>query len=167
MANELRSVPAIRRILGLAGGYEVSIRWDEDGILCKARLDFIAPGDGVVLDYKTTRDASPTAFARSAANFRYNRQQAWYTRGLEALGIPIYDFVFAAQEKITPFAAAAYTIPSHAVEAGQAEAMSRLVEYVAARESGSWPAYGGESTIELEWPAWADSEYQEEDYNAR
>lgn len=160
--------PAVRAILQKPGGFEVSARWRDDGILCKARIDFLSIDAGIAMDYKTARDASPTGFARSAANYRYNRQQAWYTRGLEALGVPIYEFYFLAQEKNPPYAAGLYTIPDYAVDAGMAEAISRLVEYVRAKETDEWPAYTVGSAVELEWPAWADTEYSEleEDYAA-
>lgn len=168
MSSALRDVPAIRNLIDLPGGFELSIRWEEDGVVCKARVDFVAPDHGVALDLKSARDASPDGFARAAANYRYNRQEAWYRRGLRAVGIDIRAFVFVAQEKAPPYAAAAYTIPDYAVAAGEAEAISRLVEYQASKDTGHWPAYGGANTIELDWPAWADEriENHEEDYYA-
>lgn len=160
--------PAVREVLSRPGGFEVSIRWTEDGVVCKARIDFLSTETGTALDYKTAHDASPTGFARAAARYRYNRQQAWYTRGLEALGVPIFEFYFLAQEKNPPYAAGLYIVPSFAVDAGADEAMSRFVEYVRAKESDEWPAYTRGGAVELEWPAWADTEYSEveEDYYA-
>ena len=74
----------------------------------------------LIVDLKTTMDASPDAFARTAANFNYPLQAAYYVDGLQAAGIASPDavtsFVFLVVEKTPPYGVAVYTLPEDAIE---------------------------------------------------
>jgi hypothetical protein len=93
-----------------AEGVEMSLLWtDPDtGARCKARIDLI---DGrTAVDIKTTQDASPDGFRRSVEKYAYDFQAAWYLRGLNAVGVEVDRFVFAAVETREPHAAGLYDI---------------------------------------------------------
>ena len=56
------------------------VEGDSYDIKVKAKVDRLCPHEGklIIVDLKTSADASPDAFARSSAKFRYIYQQAYY-----------------------------------------------------------------------------------------
>lgn len=100
-------VKAVRAALATRGDLdqmrtEVTLIWEEEGIRCRARLD-IWIND--VIDLKTTPNAAPAKWARSALfTGGYDIQGAWQLRGLEALtGAGGRDFYCLAAEHSAPF----------------------------------------------------------------
>lgn len=81
-----------------------SIFWQDadTGIDCRCRPDYIH-SSGIIVDLKSTLDASPAAFAKSCANSRYHVQDAFYSEGFyQAAGEWPRGFVFIAVEKPRP-----------------------------------------------------------------
>ena len=75
------------------------------GIEYKVRPDCfkIINGRGLIVDFKSTADASTDAFRRDAIKYGYDLQSAMYTAAVqEEHGIPC-DFVFVAVEKEPPY----------------------------------------------------------------
>lgn len=146
--------PAAAKLLAGADT-EGSMFW-VDGkyhVPCKGRFD--ARNRGGFIDLKTTTDASPEGFARSAATFLYHVQAAHYLSGAEhALGETPRFFAFIAVETDEPFAVACYVLPPEAVRVGGGLMDLALERYAAALESGRWPGYP--TTIDtLPFPRWA------------
>ena len=50
----------------------------ETGLEVKCRPDFMLNDGSLIIDLKTTTDASPKGFQKSLVNFRYYVQAAWY-----------------------------------------------------------------------------------------
>lgn len=67
-----------------------------EGIGVRCRPDYYIESAGLVVDIKTTGDASIDEFTRSVANFGYHIQQAFYVDLLRSLGKPVNQFVFVA-----------------------------------------------------------------------
>lgn len=114
---------------------------------CKGRLDRVCPTgteyiDGpVILDIKTTTDASPAGFERAVANFRYDIQAAWYMRGYQVIAGRKPRFIFLFVESEAPHNVAAYELNPESIEVGAHDAR-RLLGYVErATASGDWPGY--------------------------
>ena len=81
----------------------------ETGLELKARPDFILDDCSLILDLKTTVDASPKGFQRSVANYRYFVQASHYLDVVEgATGTRPQAFLFVAVEKTRPFSTAVY-----------------------------------------------------------
>lgn len=146
------------RPLLTAGDSEVTIAWVDEatGVRCKARIDrLVQHGDSwIAVDAKTTEDAGPEQFARSAARYGYHHQAAFYLRGLQALGVSCSLFAFAAMEKEAPFAVAVYVLEEEALAHANAcidRALSRMARCLS---SGEWPAYPRE-VQSLALPRWA------------
>lgn len=128
---------------------------------CKARLD--AWGGGLVVDIKTTTDASPAGFARSAYDLGYHLQAAWYVDLLDyALGIdpPVANllgieppaFYFIAVEKDTRLVTVHHATQDF-LQRGR-EAYGRALEqFEEAWQSGVWPGYAP-GIHDLDVPAW-------------
>jgi hypothetical protein len=132
------------------GMAEQSVFWTDPttGLQCKCRPDWWRT-DGIVIDVKTTEDASPAAFARSIATFRYHVQAAHYLAGTQA-----DRFVFVVVEKKAPFAVAVYELDSIALELGEMQRTLDLSAFNECHTSGYWPGYSDViETIAL--PGWA------------
>lgn len=137
----VRKHPAASRLLDGAQT-ELSLLWIDGRykVPCKARFD--AWNRGIVVDLKTTQDASPEAFARSIASFMYHMQAAVYIDAAEhVLDESPSAFVFVAVEAEPPHAVACYALPSEAVLAGKRLQAIALERYAAALASGAWAGY--------------------------
>jgi len=105
------------------------------------------------VDLKTTLDAS-SAFEKSAYNFGYHHQAAWYLYGCRAAGIDCRDFIFVAVEKTYPYAVAIYGAADHLIEVGRQEVRAAIRTYAVCLESGEWPGLTS-GVINLDLPLWA------------
>ena len=103
MEKSFMDSPA-RLIYDKQGQSELSYFWDDLGLVKgKCRPDWISNDGNIVVDIKTTTDASPKGFQKSIANWGYHLQLGWYIRGLQKLGLPAKEFIFIAIEKTPPF----------------------------------------------------------------
>lgn len=126
----------------------------ETGELIKCRTDWIADSGEFILDLKSTDDASPDGFARSAANFRYHVQQPWYQDILDILygEHPPY-WMFLAVEKKPPYAIGLYYLPPEALHLGGLLARRDLRRIVECKQSNLWTDHAIEAQ-ELVLPGW-------------
>jgi hypothetical protein len=154
VSRQVRSHPTAQMLFD-TGAAEQSAYWidDETGVLCKCRPDWLTRQ--VVVDLKSTTDASPQAFQRSAYAYRYHVQAAWYLDGLAAATGKRRDvFVFAAFEKDPPFACAFYYADESMIAAGRAEYRALLRQYAECLQTGKWQGYPIELQA-LTLPGWA------------
>jgi exodeoxyribonuclease VIII len=160
MVESVKSHPAARALLNGPGIAEGSAFWHDErsGELCRCRPDFYLQDLGIIVDLKSTEDASPKEFARSIAKYNYHMQSAYYQDGVEAAtGDFIKGFVFVAVEKKAPYAVAVYQLDMQGVEAGRVEYQRLLLDLADCKSSGKFPAYSDRiETISL--PAWAAKE---------
>lgn len=127
----------------------------ETGELIKCRTDYIHDSGAMIVDVKTTDDASPDGFGKSSANFRYPVQTAWYHHVLdEAYGEHPEQWVFLAVEKNPPYAIGIYFTEHDVVTQGAIAARRDFLRIVEHRRSGVWPDYGMDPQP-LKLPAWA------------
>jgi exodeoxyribonuclease VIII len=126
----------------------------ESGAMCKCRPDWETP-DGFIVDIKSTEDASPEAFARSAFKYRYHVQSAFYSDGF------VYDkgyspegFVFIAVEKTPPYGVGVYFATNDVIGLGRDTYVPELFRYQACVNTGRWPAYS-DQIEDLKLPGWA------------
>lgn len=155
MVTSCKSHPSIIPLL-TGGKVEQSIFWQdkETGVSCKARLDLFNPTHGVVVDLKTTQDASKSTFARDVANRRYHAQAAMYLNAVHAdTGEAPAHFVFIAVEKEYPYAVGVYRASPDMLAAGQKLIQQDLKTFAGCLEANSWPGYPEMSDLSL--PAWA------------
>lgn len=147
--------PAASKLI-LAGKSEVSLRWTDEitGIACKSRADYWVPEKRLVVDLKSTDDASPSEFAKSVARFRYHIQDAMYRAAFDACGHTIDHFALVAVEKSPPYAVAVYTLDADAVRLGYAAFRQGLETMAECLRTNHWPAYD-EGVAELQLPKWA------------
>lgn len=152
MADAVHKHPASSFLLDLPGLREASYFWtDEDtGIECKCRPDWHSTDRRLVVDVKTTEDASPRGFQQSVAKWRYHVQSAWYSRPLGA-----EQFLFICVEKTPPYCVAVYAVTPAMFAAGARVADRDLALLAECRKSGRWPGYSDEiQPIDL--PKWCN-----------
>lgn len=124
----------------------------EHGELIKCRTDYLT--GSMIVDLKSTEDASPDGFGKSAANFRYPVQTAWYNDVMDAaFGEHPEHWVFLAVEKKPPYAIGIYFAQPEAVQRARVAARRDLQRIVEAKRSGQFPDYGIEA-LPLSLPAW-------------
>jgi exodeoxyribonuclease VIII len=156
MGRAVHGHPAAAYLLGLPGKAETTHMWTDEatGLECKCRPDWLLDDSSLIVDLKTTEDASPAGFSKSIANFRYHVQASWYLDGLErATGRRPEQFVFCVVEKRPPHAVAVYAADAEMVAAGQVTAARDMLLLAECRDADYWPAYSDQiETISL--PAW-------------
>ena len=162
MHQSLLSHPGARKALKSAGKAEQSIFATDSatGLEMKCRPDYLTDS-GWVIDLKTTTDASAESFARSAANFRYHVQAAWYMHVIQtATGERPKGFVFLAVEKSAPYAVQVFKASPELIEAGQQQAAADLQRIAECKqtytENKPWPGYPETATV-LNLPPWVKS----------
>lgn len=156
MAAAVHAHPAAGALLtSVPGEAEKSVYWNDPttGVLCRCRPDWWREDD-VLVDLKTTDDASPEGFAKSMANWRYDVQDPFYTDGVKiATGRNVKAFVFIAVEKKPPYAVGVYVLDSASREIGRAMYQHDLKVYAECLANDNWPGYGDKiQTINM--PAW-------------
>lgn len=143
----------------LRGGQpEVSMQWDDapTGIGLKARLDYLRPG--LIVDLKTTTDASRHGFSSSAAKFGYDIQAAWYTEAVRQATTDDPAFCFVAVEKAAPYRVAVYEPDDEMRHVGDEKMRAAIDLYAECLETDTWPAYPPE-VQPLTLPKWAVNEW--------
>lgn len=142
----------------LEGGLvERSFFWKDSatGVECKSRLDIYNPARKIVVDLKTTEDASHHVFAYDAAKYLYHWQAAMYLNAVHAVTgeAPEY-FEFVVIEKEPPFGLMVYRVNSIDVAKGQAGITKALATYAACLKSNQWTGYP-DTVADLSLPGWA------------
>jgi len=154
MADSVLAHPLARNILG-SGMKEKSIySLDPDtGLLLRCRVDCIPDNSNVILDLKSTLDASPEAFNKSIVNFEYHVQGAMYLDIVNEQGLEREIFMIVAAEKTPPYAVGVYQLGLSFIEIGRETYRRRLDLLGECTAKDSWPAYS-DGIIEAEPPRW-------------
>jgi hypothetical protein len=180
MADACRRHNVLGPWLAAKSHVEEAIFWTEtievDGKLvhipCKVRLDFAVPVDGgvLVVDLKSTVDASPRKWEQQAQKLRYDVQAFHYLRGAESADIDVANiplagqspapaFVFAAIEKDAPFGVTLHACTQAAIDVAAADWRDALKKWHDCSTTGNWPNFDeGELTAPkihpMSYPSW-------------
>jgi len=157
MAKSIQDNPYAAHLLFQCQHRETPLFAELQGVGCKALLD--AHGtDGVewiIVDLKTTDDASPDAFARKVANYDYDFQAAYYSAILaqtEQIEVPPFWF-WIAVEKTAPYTSVVYSATEW-TQSGEEKMIRALDLYKECKATGQWPQpYQG--LQQLPKPKWA------------
>jgi exodeoxyribonuclease VIII len=156
MAAAVLRHPTASRLLSMCGQRELSVTWTDEatGTPCKCRIDAYNKTNGLVIDLKTTDDASPTAFSRTCAKYAYHGQAAYYLDGLANAGAYSSKFIFIVVEKSPPFAVAVFLCDKDMLDTGRLRYQECLRLHAECSAADNWPGYPEEvQTITL--PIWA------------
>ena len=148
--------PAAAALLSWEGQAETTHMWTDaaTGLECKCRPDWLTSDGSLIVDLKTTEDASPAGFRKSIASWRYHVQAAWYLHGLEqATGRRPDQFIFICVEKKPPHAVAVYAADAEMVATGYDTAMRDLEVLATCKQAGAWPGYSEQIEL-ISLPPW-------------
>ena len=139
MNHSFLASPA-KMIYDMEGLTELSF-FSEDlgGIRAKCRPDWISHDKNIVVDLKTTQDASPKGFQKSIGQFGYHIQASWYLKVLQNLGFDSYDFIFIAIEKTAPFCVGVYRASMEMLEEGNKKVYEAIDKILWCKENDSYP----------------------------
>ena len=153
MEKSFMDSPA-KLIYDIKGQTELSYFWDDLGtIKGKCRPDWISDDGEIVVDVKTTTDASPRGFQKSISTWGYHLQLGWYLRGLRKLGLPAEQFIFIAIEKTAPFCVGVYKADQEMINFAMKELDQLMPEIQTAMVSNEFPDYTPEITS-IGLPPW-------------
>ena len=141
---------------------EQTLAWQDNGIWCRARPDWLSDGHDLILDYKTTDDANPDAFIRQIARMGYDTQAAFYIRGLQSSVVsnkPAPLFAFLAQEIEPPYACSLVALSNAYLEIANAKVARAIKTWGYCLKTGDWHAYTNR-ILYADPPAWAMAEYE-------
>ncbi len=161
MRASVRSKRTAQTLLGGEGDAEVSVLWDEDGTLSRARADRMSweLKGGTIVDLKTTTDARVSEFERRIFQFGYHRQGAWYLRGFRTQ-VAVNHYAIIAVEKEPPFGVGVYRLTDEALDAGWQQIEPLLDLYRECVEKNDWPGYPDE-VKDIGLPSWAWDKMEE------
>lgn len=166
MADVVRKHPMARALFEADGQAELSGYWHdpETGVRLRFRTDWLCEIGGRIIgvDYKTTTNAHPGHCAKSAGEYGYHQQHAWYEDGLIATEISEDpDFLLVFQSKTPPFPVTVARIKPHHVELGRRRNRKGINLYHQCTEAGVWPGFG-DHIHNIEIPSYAAYRQEEE-----
>lgn len=173
MVQAAKEAPFVERLL--KGVHEQAYVWVDDltGEACKSRIDCLSEADGkpIIVEYKTTTDASTDEFMRSAVRLGYDFQSAMQIEAVKygsnicrnedgSFIEPI--FVFVAQEKKPPYAVNVMSADKLFVERGLNVFRELIGIYHDCKINDDWYGYQGKfaSINNLALPAWLAKELE-------
>lgn len=137
MAQKIHESTAVNYLLS-SGEAEISFWWiDEDtGVLCKCRADWLYTKDDhqIVIDIKTTKDATKKRFQKSLVDFSYDLSAAFYLDGIsKCLDKRVSTFAYIAIESEAPYDLGLYCLGTKSIDTGKMLyklALQKYKEYI-------------------------------------
>ncbi len=137
---------------------EVPFEFDLFGHRFKAKPDCIVDSMKLIIDIKTTDDASPHRWQWSAVDYGYHRQAWIYQKAIEAACGAVYRFIFAVVEKPKPSTrgipptVALYELDADAIGMGYQDARNLVTEYEHRLETNNWQQPYSSGIVPLRLP---------------
>ncbi len=133
---------------------EKRMDFELDGVPMRCKPDWCDLNLALIIDIKTTQDASPSGFARSASDYGYYRQ-AWLYREAVRIKTGIdCRFLFACVETTKPYSVAVYEPSDEMMRAGENDARALIAEYRYRYESNDWLQDWSKGIKPLDLPKW-------------
>ncbi len=164
MAAALYSEPLAVKLLD--GVKETPYFWRDEltGEACKCRTDCLNTrySQPIIVDLKSTTDASTEAFTRDAVKHGYDLQAAMYSEGVAANIGKAPLFVFIVVEKTPPYAVNILQADELFIHRGTMLLRETLEEYRYCRMNNNWYGYLGRDNQvnNLALPVWLAKELE-------
>lgn len=158
IVDGLRNHAKARQLLAAKGQPELSIFWRDDltGLDLKVRIDrFIELGStGIMLEVKSTDNASPEAFARKIVDMDYDLRAVMYADGVQKAYGFTPEIAWLVIERETGFVAT-YRPPPKMLQRARRRYEEARIALAHAKSFNTWPAYQTGETIEpIDLPRW-------------
>lgn len=122
---------------------EVTGVCNEDSVWLRCRFDRITKNRRLIVDYKSTEDASPEPFSRLLVRMGYHVQEAFYRRVARNLGVVSPRFVFLAQSVEPPHECSLHGCDPSLQEIADAQVERAIQLWRQCVKTKQWPSYGG------------------------
>lgn len=132
-----------KNIFQAPGGAEQTIIWQEDGVNCRARLDYLPDSHRWIDDYKTTgATANPEVISRTLFSNGWDIQAAFYIRAVKALDPKCEPlFRFCVQETYPPYALSVVALGDDVLMLAEKKILYALETWRECLKTGIWPGY--------------------------
>lgn len=145
MVCALYRAPFVKKLLD--GEHELPLFWTDEMTSepCKVRLDILTEigGQPIIVDLKTTADASTDGFMRSAVRLGYHFQAAMYSEGYKKNYGKKPLFVFVVIEKEPPFSVNILQADEAFISHGYDVFRELIGTYHDCKASGNWYGFLG------------------------
>jgi len=121
------------------GEAELSHYTEFQGVKVKVRPDW--KSDKYLIDLKTTKNASKKGFIKSATEYEYYTQAAFYLDVIESIDQKSRQFLFIAQEKHYPYAVNIFRASAQFLAIGRYEYEILLEQHEYCLENGIYEGY--------------------------
>ena len=165
MRDKLMAHPYARMLLSNGfneQGYMGEIETQAGTIKIKFKPDHVNENKKIIVDLKTTRDASKEGFPKLAGDLNYHIQASFYSDMMERVSGDnrAYSFFFIAQEKKKPYAFNLFESSPQFISQGRFEYEMLLQLYKYCFDNDKWPGYqcfcpNKYGLLELNLPKWA------------
>lgn len=146
------------------GTGEVMIAWEEDGIWCRALIDWLHDDLRTVDDYKSTdMSVAPHLIGIRAEAGGWDIQAAFIERGLDTIdpaGAGRRRYRFIAQEASPPHDLTVMHMSEHWLTMGRKKVEAGIGKWRQAFDTGRWPTYPLRS-ITPEYPGFRENRWLE------
>lgn len=160
IATSARNHPVMAYYLGnMHTKIEMSVILDDPdaGIPIRVRPDIYNPDTGILIDLKTTQDASPRGFSNQAYKLGYHIQAFMYCRALELEGLKVNGFGFLAVENAAPYATCMHWVSPDMLKLGALD-YERAMEQIKIYQDTGIASTGWPDEVTMFPPAWAVQE---------
>ena len=125
------------------GKSEVTLIWQESGVWCRCRIDYISANGKNFYDFKTTdQSANPERASRMIFNLGYDITSAFYKRGIrKVLGIENPNYRFVVQEKEKPYRLSVCALDPMADAIADRKIDAAIALWGECLKTGVWPGY--------------------------
>jgi hypothetical protein len=133
---------------------ESRVDFEVDGHPMRCKPDWLSLDRGLIVDVKTTADASPSGFAKSVASYGYYRQAALYREAIAQRHGHLCRFLFAVVCTTAPYEVACYELSDTAMQVGIDEALALLNELRKRKASNDWLPVWSKGVVPIDLPKW-------------
>ena len=154
----LNNHPEFATIMAQPRRVEVPFEFDLFGHRFKAKPDCIVDSMKLILDIKTTDDASPHRWQWSAVDYGYHRQAYIYQQAVQLETNEWYRFIFAVVEKPKPSTrgipptVALYELDPDTVRMGLEDSAGLVLQYESRLETNNWQQPYSSGIVPLRLP---------------
>lgn len=144
---------------------EAPLEWtcEHTDLLCKGRIDGLVGKEDkqLVVEIKTTADASFEGFSKSIFNFGYDLQAAHYMQAVAThIGKSPDSFLFVLVENKAPYLTAFYELGAETIYSANAARIALMKRFKECRDKNEWPGYS-EEIKEINIPFYAMTKREE------
>lgn len=129
------------------GSWQVSAFWDNSGVLCKGRTDYLTPN--YIVDLKTTAKGDPRGFSYNARDFGYDCQAGWYSAGFGKFLPGLDAYYLAVVESVKAYRTTWFSLRDEDIERGAELLEDNLFKFAESDFGLKVPAQSGKLILEI------------------